>query len=801
MVESGLSSPERDNNPSELAALHNTLQTAFADPANPIESLAVQQEQFSAVIAVAREQYSDERAQALIDHYATIVDFVWFKGNSDTLPAALGYFWAGSSRDDDWGTIGFKDDIIESEVFDAITQTLMPLGLGDLLLERITNSERNQTKIDAAYKNLVDSTPGAKWFEAFNVGTPRMEMPLSATERAGREAAIQESAIRRFGPAPHMPDRPHLAAHRLTNRQILQLDEETSIRPRPHTRDDLALRGLMRYVDASIAKRRISDAPVVRQEYDPESVTLSEYDATHQRIARYDLVEIGCYAADDSGLPLGITYDIDTISREFYVDAFIRAYAGLGSHRAIYEAALAESRQIFLNPMIAGFNLVSGGSVIRALSYLKQVAKDHPFDQGQSWSERNQFSPDERREKFSHPTQEGHEREQRTLIGTIEKYNNPMPGTMRLLQRGRAESQLPLDLADESEADLILALRNFKGDPHVPGYQLIAANRLTHRYYFAYMPDADPYRPNTTPIPGKTKQVLVDQYGQAGLSGLARDVRKAKDFAISRLADLSQQHSTYMSRPPTRPDFTSMLTSIPSFTAFVDRNRLRGTCDVYSVFGKLSVNEILPPRQSYVTAGYVITGESNKISAVAHSQLAITADDNYTVESIIEWTASAENNPSRDFIESRKGQGVDTVYNVPPSSSSRESMTGPPLTAKEQIEVSTRQLLMQLGVVFAPDVAEQIPNEYIFSKVKALGGRHLIAQTLGVLLRANDVPQSSERLSSEYTSEFLGVLAKIAILRQRDRTGTTHPQLDMLEAALTPVVRFGEAPEVNASKR
>src|SRR6266511_1579991 len=108
MIELVSSSPERDSNPGELAALHNTLQMAFADPANPTESLAAQQEQFNTVIAVAREQHSDERAQALIDHYATIVDFVWFGGNTDTLPAALGYFWAGSSRDDDWGEIGFK---------------------------------------------------------------------------------------------------------------------------------------------------------------------------------------------------------------------------------------------------------------------------------------------------------------------------------------------------------------------------------------------------------------------------------------------------------------------------------------------------------------------------------------------------------------------------------------------------------------------------------------------------------------------------------------------------------------------
>jgi hypothetical protein len=792
MVESGLASPERDSTANLLAALHNTLQAAFADPSNPTESLATQREQLTTVIAAAHGQPFDERAHKLIDHYKTIVDFMWFGGHSDTLPPALGYFWAGSSGDGDWGDIDFKDDIIDREIFNAITDTLMPIGLGDILLERTAYAEQNQAKIDAAYKSLVDSTPGAKWFEAFNVGIPRAEMPLSAIARAGREAAIQEAAHRRYGPAPHMPSRPHPAAHRLISQQTLRLDEETSLRPRRHNKDDLALQGLIRYVDASLAKRRMSSAPIVSQEYDSESGTVDEFDATNEHIARYNLSAIARDVADESELPLGITADVDTISREFYVDAFRRAYSGLPSHRAVYEAALTDSREGFLNPILSSFNLVRGQRTATALSYLKQVPRNHPFDQDRFRSAVNQYRPHEKIERIEHPTQDGETQERRTLVGTIEKYNNPIPGVMRLLQQAYAEGSLPMTPPDESKADLVIALRNFKGDPHVPGYRLIAADQLQHRYYFSYQPDSDPYKPNTMPISADVKENLAAQYRQAGLRSLAKQVRRSSNLTISGLAGLSQQHSTYTARPPLRPDFSSMLTSIPSFSVFADKNKLRATCGVYTKFGEFSVGEILPPERTYVTGGYVITDESDKISASKHAQLAITDDDNYTVTSIIEWTAAAEGNPSREYIGGVEGKGVDTFHRIPPSASSKERALGPLLTIKEQVEASTRQLLMQLGVAIAPGVAEAIPADYIYGKVRSLGARHPIAKTLGVLLRTADVLKGSDELAPQHIAEYMGVLAIIADLRRRDRSGANHPQLDMLEAAIVPIVRFGE---------
>jgi hypothetical protein len=795
MTEYAPQSPEYERSQNVLAALHNALQTACVDPADPAESLAAQRDRFTAVIAAAHELPFDAHAHTLIDHYATVVDFTWFGGHGDSLPAALGYFPIDSTAEGKWGEIRLKAEVMNHATFDSITQTLMPLGLGNLLIERMRFAGQNQPKIDAAFKAAVDSTPAVKWFEAFNVGTPKAELPLTPIERAGPEAAIRQAALSRMGPAPHMPSRPHPGAQGYIDRQNRLLDDVTTLKPRPH-QHDTALRAVKRYVDNGVAPYRY-DIPVARQEYDTEDGTLSEYAADNQHLATHDMVEVACATADITDLPPAITAQLDEISREFYIEVFHNACTGVQSYEVLYDAAYNSCREYFLDHLMSGFNLVNGQLVTDMLSTVKQLAPDQPIDYEQYTAASNQTFPHERIRRFSHVTKHEIEKGRRFLIGTLEKRHEPVPGARRLLQQARVTANVPMHPPGASKADLILALKDFRGDPHVPGYRLIAANRLTQRYYFSYLPDDDPYKPNKTPVPTAISADLSAQYTAAQLTLLARDIGRTTSLTLSRLAELAKQRSVYTPRPNSRPDFTSLLVDLPAFAAFAVRRKLRGTCDIYTLFGKRSTDRVLPPTQSFATAGYVIPSGGTSISGVRHSQLAIT-DTGGRITSIIDWTPTGRGSASYAPIKKR---GAKVTHHIATPVPSRHRKLGPPLTIRGQVAVSTTQLLMQLGVVFAPGIAEPIPSDYIFSRTRALGSRHPIAATLGALLRAGDAAETHETLPPQHMAELLGAMAVIAQVRQRDRIGTSHAQLDMLEAVLLPIVHFSERNKIYADER
>ncbi|HSW99056.1 MAG TPA: hypothetical protein VLF71_04405 [Candidatus Saccharimonadales bacterium] len=785
---------ETAHNPDVLATLHNTLQEAFADPANPAASLAAQQEQFSAIVTAAEAQLPYELARNLLGHYRTVVEYMWFGGHTDAPPEAVGYYWAGSARDDDWGSPALKKSCIDAETFEAVTQTLMPLGLGNLLAERLNYAGQNQQKVEAAYKGLVDSMPGAKWLEAFKVGEPQAEMPLSALQRTPLEGEIRRTAAT----DPNAPSRLHPAVRPRTERQIQRLNEETRLRPDPRQHQDSALGLLRQHVESNIARYRTVSTPIVRQEYDADgSGLLDEYDSEGRLIASHDVAMIASVASDENGLPLAATYDLDILSRDFHMDVFTGVYRGLGSHQEVYDYALKRSRDTFLGYILSGFNLAGANVTEWALQHTKRFPETQPFDEDERERLANAHGAFEAIERPSHVTAHELEQGRQLRVGTIEKYTNPVPGTTRLLQRQYRLKKLPAQPPEGTGADLIMTLRNFDDDPHVPGYELVAVDRLQRRYYFTYKPNADPYRPNNKPVSEAARRRLASQY-PPGLAPLAEEVRTAQDVTMSSLADISQRHSTYTLRNPLRPDFGGALKDLESFSLFVENHRLRGTCAIYSAFGKFSLGAALPKQKTAIIGGFVLIEGEETISGAGHAQVAIYNKSRQKIISIIDWTP-AEGSAALTYTGSQESLRGTLNSALPEPQGSLRRFLGPPLDVRRQVKVSTDQLLSQLGVVFAPGAVGQIPPDYIFDRARRLGATHPIVQTLGALLRARDAleTETTHKLPPQHMAEVLGALACVGQQRLRDRSGANSAQLAMLEGALVPVARFSNEPKIN----
>lgn len=810
----GALSPEMERQPDPLAALHDTLQRSFADPADTADSLEAQRQRLHTVIAAAQEQPLEEHRKGLIDHYGKVVDYLWFGDHTQPLPDALGYYSAGDPRNESWGEIRLRSDVMDATIFTAITHTLTPLGLGELLQERLAYAEQNQAKVLAAYKDVIDATPAAKWLAAFNVENPRTAMPLSPLERAAREAAIREAAERKFGPTIYtiqklvfdfhrragsvvmMPrtvfqeiplPTPNHGALRLIQRQVQQLDDETSLQQRPRDQGLIALGALRRYVESCIARKREDSRPVAHQIFIPEADRLEEFNADGELIGAYDMNDISSQAAEATALPLAITYGHECVSMDFYLDTFVAVKAGTDSYEAIYNAALAQSYKNLLKSVIDGFNLASARTIGAAFLHAKRVPDNQLFDEPRLHPARWQIMAYEKLKRISHVSQEEHDRERRKLIGIIEKYNDPVPGVSRLLQQKyRREQALPL--VPDVDAALILKLEDFWGEPFVPGYELIAADPLQARYYFAYRPGADPYIPNKTPITAEARARLAGEYQQAALPKLAQAVRGTDSLTVSGLAELSQQHSIYTWRPSNSPDLGAMLDDLPSFRIFVKGGRLRATCGVYCLFGKQSFDEWLPSDQTWVTSGYTLNSASDKISGVLHAQVAISASSSGEVTSITEWSAHARGTPPDTHIANPQRKTPDAPA---PAVQGQEHIPSSPLSTSQQ---ALKQLLMQLGVIFAPGVAEAIPDDYIFSEVKKLGASHPITVTLRALLHTTDAMKtSSDALTTQQLAECADAFAYIQALRARDHKGSMTAQLDMLENALKPIMQLGLA--------
>src|ERR1700704_5223766 len=119
-----------------LRTLHDTLQRTFLDAADQDGSIARQQTLLGAAVAEGHKANLDAYGHAMLDHYETVVDYVWFGGHEDEPPAAIGFYWSGyTDHREDWGTVELRPDVISRDTFDAITALLAPRGLGDLLKE------------------------------------------------------------------------------------------------------------------------------------------------------------------------------------------------------------------------------------------------------------------------------------------------------------------------------------------------------------------------------------------------------------------------------------------------------------------------------------------------------------------------------------------------------------------------------------------------------------------------------------------------------------------------------------------
>jgi hypothetical protein len=254
---------------------------------------------------------------------------------------------------------------------------------------------------------------------------------------------------------------------------------------------------------------------------------------------------------------------------------------------------------------------------------------------------------------------------------------------------------------------------------------------------------------------------------------------------VDLLAKLAQRHGEYEFRPLFSPDLSATLTDIPSFRAFANNSRLCATCDIHSKFGEKLTTQQIPSERVFVTGGYVLSGGQKEISKMGHSQLAIMSEHGDTIQSITEWTANAGSDLF-SYTGSATEKDWTGLSDLPPATNSIEMPTQD-ISLKQRVELSMRDLFLQLGIVFAPSVAGAIPDEFIFRKIKSLGRRHPITRTVSSLVRASDALLKSDDLPSENMSEISETLVLIARLEQKDENKQLAAQLSMLKAALSPV--------------
>lgn len=793
MAESFGVNPEQQRPGDELSQLHNTLQAAFLDPSSPEESFVHQQEQLETIIANAHQLPLDERAHNLVDHYADIVRHLWFGGQIDEPPDAVGYYWAGH-HDNDWGEFNFNENVLDEGTFDSITYTLMPLGLADLLTERASNAQQNVQTINTAFSAFIDSTPAGRWVSAFAINEPVTERPLTPIQRASAEATMRANAIQRFGTAPHAPNQVHPAARNHISRQRSLLDDKTIPRPHIATNEDFALQGLRRFTETSLAQQRTATTPVYRQEYDTNDGYLKEYGADESLLFKHDLVATSLQQADKLGWELPYTHGAYEISRDYYSEAFERVYTGSTTFQEICDAALAYCKESYLDRFTQGYSLVSGHYAMDAIRYLKLAPKGWDFDEESPYGAgEGQYLPHDRVERINFSTEADYKKDQRKWVGNIERNNDPIPGALRLPQQAYHMVPVPLHPADESAADLILYLKNFKGDPHVPGYTLIAADRLAQRYYLTYNPDTDPYRPNGTIIEPEVQAHLVAAYQALDLPNLAKRLQSAHSPTVAELAAMVQQENQYAFRSPLEPDLSSMLSDLPSYRIFVKDQALRATCAVFSGYGKATTDEgIFPEYRTFVTAGYVIESGAPAISGVQHAQLAVLREGDGEIESIIEWTPAQASSPAalQHARDNLPHQRVDQTSYGDSKVKYLGEATSAPTTLREQVALSMSTLFTQLGVIYAPGATEKVPRDYLLTKTRKLGAQHPLNQTLGALLIAHDQLDSAGTLPTSTIHLLQDARAEVVRHKSRRDVGAALPLLTMLETNLHPIFQY-----------
>jgi hypothetical protein len=788
--ENFVTSLERRQDPDEKLQLHDTLQEAFFDSNDPATSALQQQEQLDAIITSAHTEVSmDEYGHAVVNHCSAIVKYLWFGGHMTEPPEGVGYYDAGYV-DNDWGEFRLKETVISSATFDAVTQTLMPLGLADLLTERADNLKHNIATVENAYETYIAAMPAARWLNAFKAGEPITERPLTPIERATAETALYANTLRRFGPAPHAPRQVHPAAYRHLARQKSLLDDQTLERPQHRQQDDIALQRLRTFAEATIELHRSSTEPIYRREYNESDGTLVEYGCDGQELDDHDLVMVSLDQVEALNWPLERDHSQYEISREFFIEAFEGAYADVASFDEVYEKAMVRSKQAYLERFTQGYNLVTSYHAFEAIRCTKRAKDGRPFDYETLDRGKGQYRSFEDIEEVGFPTETDYERQARIRIGTIERYNDPTPGVLRLVQQAYEVGNLPSVPVNPSEADLILSLKSFQGDPEVPGYRLIAADRLNRRFFLAYDAEHDPYLDDYTLVSTETQSHLAKSYAALQLKELAEAVHRLSRPTVAALAEAVRQNNLYAFRSPLSPDLSGTLGDLESFKPFIRDQKLQATCGIYAKFGQASVSKgiVGDKEEAFVTGGFVLDAKASAISGIPHAQLAIRDKESYKVRKIIDWTPAQASSPAAKLPKELEHKSRSNQFTPEPTAYSlgNERKAPPPTTLREQVALTTRTLLMQLGVTFAPGATEQVPDEYIYTKARKLGAHHPINRALGALLIAGDQLTTSSQLPQQTVGMLHDTQAEILRL-QTQRGHKPLPMLDLLSTTLQPV--------------
>ncbi len=765
-----------------LKSLHDTLQGIFLDPNDRAGSIASQRANLESIVAAAHGTNLSADGHTMLDHYATALDYMWFGGHRDDPPAAMKFVWAGySDHREDWGTVTFNEEALDEHAFEAATHLLMSCGLGDLLKQRQTHAGANKQALYDTFAKVIDSTPGGGWFAAFDAANSYSAMPPTNLQKLTHRATLTEAALRTHDRDAHSSQLPSANGQRWIEHHMRLYEEET-VERRSRGSSDIALRGLQQYVDrAMIESGRPTNAVVAEQSYDLESHAFTET-YTDGSSERYDLCMIGFDDADRTKLPTAANNALDTFSRETYVEAFVNAHKDTPqSYQAARSNVFSYLHEQFLHGFVDGMNVVNARSVDNLLEYCKLPRDDLEF----SMANASEISTKAHYEMESvetphHISESGFEAERKTLIATVEKYNNPVPGAARLLQQAYwLESEnvaIGKDACNPDDADLILTLSKFTGHPAIPGYELAGLDPLERRYYFKYLPDNDPYVPDQTPLTPEEYNTLMDAATEAGYGELADALDQLQHVTPAQLAKLSQAAGIYAFRKTFEADFGPALTSLRAFRLLMQHEQLRGTCEIFAKLGALVQEQLWPSDNHFITNGYVLTKD---ISGVTHAQVVRIKQDGK--KSISEWTPSL----ARGFIGSTANvQGV----TVQPQSAMPQ-LSAPPVTLRQMVDASLTSLLGQLSGVFMPELGATMPRDAIFERVKQLGHGHVIAKSLGALANAAAAFETNANLPD---TEVQGLLAADAKVQQERaltaRRQHNRPDLDILEARLHSVL-------------
>lgn len=421
-----------------LKSLHDTLQGIFLDPNDRAGSIASQRASLESIVAAAHGTSLSADGHTMLDHYATALDYMWFGGHRDDPPAAMKYVWAGYSdhHRENWGTVTLNEEVLDRHTFEAATTLLMPYGLGNLLKERQAHTEANKQILYDTFAKAVDSTPGGGWFAAFDAADSHIAVPPSNLQKLAHRATLTEAAMRTHGRDAHNLQVPNVNGQRWVEHHMRLFEEET-VERRNRSSSNMALRGLHQYVDRSIGESgRPQSAIVAEQSYDPDSHTFTEA-YTDGSSERYDLVMIGLDDADRTELPTAANNALDTFSRETYAEAFINTHKDTPkSYQAARSSVFSYLQEQFLHGFVEGINVVSASAASYFLEYCKLPRDDLEFSRP-SLTDIGTKAHYEMKsvETPHHVSESGLAAERKTLVATVEKYNNPVPGASRLLQR------------------------------------------------------------------------------------------------------------------------------------------------------------------------------------------------------------------------------------------------------------------------------------------------------------------------------------------------------------------------------